>query len=1325
MSKKRVNRAKRQRERHRRASGPARPAKSASQGASTSGSPYQKIAARLARFERASTVAALAGLLTLPSQQAHTLRIEFLVHLAVAHCVGTRIARMSDVKRWVDRDVNNTQIASMEDPPDDVFVGNIISAGGNYRILTGLWESADTNAQILLNAALHMLAGSADEILIFAPILGLLQLSEEMHRRSNLSRWAYASEADLAAPTLDVRMDLSELSNRVRFTTEDLQRLGIIPEQLLPWVLSAALYADVSGEVTVDGRLTRRPLITDGDTFLLAMPTAVSVAIRHGVVRACHATGRGDALYATLQRLNQNVLATHVLPRLSARRDDHAATLRRAVVRPAVASSWFEAAQQFDSDKIAVVVSLVDSFADHSAMSLLDEMQLAFDVEELVAHITTLPQAGWAEGTRGLIVVTFGGAGRSIALPHVELPDGWHCIALSWADLSMYAEKDDASLLQLYALEESATAFTSRGARAICIGGLLNNLSFWERNDFSFPTQDSDYPPPAGTMLMITSDYQRPLRSRERVSHDQHAVRHWLGTGFIAVQRLAAHAFFPSMDQRPIYVPADLVTTSGELQGVYESDSCLVWVTTAPAGVGSASFGFLFELWHALLSWLDRIMTRVVDTDAGSRHRTGALRIHLGLEADERWRTMPDLAGSAGAPPRCREEDGGTQLRIDIPYEFTALLRQTSNVAEHALVEEIVRWLLSARADGALAETGQQPLESAQARTAAFVQRIMPNESTRMVHAIRPTSAADQISALTPKRRQETRFVDNASKALWSRGLAWSVLDRTQPVPSLVDFVQAKMATTGDTGSVRIVDKGLVCVGADACTALCNEMVDGIWDRLRSVLTACDGPSMVRRLLEDNEAILADREHWSRTARSISALYGETDDIIRITASREAERARAAVASRVLIEMAVCTCHESTSRLASRTDTDWAVAGVDRLVNLASASDAIRSGLAAAELRIGKDGSVLMDLSDTEALTTPFALEQNVALHRAGVASYDRYYEVNEQRPPGQQATLHESLTSAFGDAFLTAFAIEFGLSADDAVRGVHALLAYASAERSLVVMATRGTLAKMLATDAGFTDVAIQAFANTFFLEGRPRWDSAPAGYLNRDWHPWVFRRRLALTVRPLVAFGHTPDSPVLYGVRQLELSLQYLFDNAGDAYLPHDFFATQAMRAFHGGTVNRLGHAFNDDVGRLLTTAGWVVRTEVQMTQLGASAALGDVDVIAWQPDDARLLLIECKRLQPAKTIGEIARQLSEFSGAHGDRLGKHMARYEWITEHLGETLRAVGCTRNHLHVYPLLVTNRTVPMKFREGLPLPTQQIVRADQLVEHLGQSVVLP
>jgi hypothetical protein len=118
--------------------------------------------------------------------------------------------------------------------------------------------------------------------------------------------------------------------------------------------------------------------------------------------------------------------------------------------------------------------------------------------------------------------------------------------------------------------------------------------------------------------------------------------------------------------------------------------------------------------------------------------------------------------------------------------------------------------------------------------------------------------------------------------------------------------------------------------------------------------------------------------------------------------------------------------------------------------------------------------------------------------------------------------------------------------------------------------------------------------------------------------------------------------------------------------------------------------------------------------MTQLGASPVLGDMDVLAWREGDRRLLCIECKRLRPARTVMEILEVLNQFRGDAKDRLGRHIARIEWLKAHLREAGRGIRASLAGLDVVPLLITNAVVPMQFVADLPIGPNQVLPLETL-----------
>ena len=142
--------------------------------------------------------------------------------------------------------------------------------------------------------------------------------------------------------------------------------------------------------------------------------------------------------------------------------------------------------------------------------------------------------------------------------------------------------------------------------------------------------------------------------------------------------------------------------------------------------------------------------------------------------------------------------------------------------------------------------------------------------------------------------------------------------------------------------------------------------------------------------------------------------------------------------------------------------------------------------------------------------------------------------------------------------------------------------------------------------------------------------------------------------------------------------------------------------------GTVNdERGHAFARSVADQLRKAGWKARNEVKMTELGGSSELGDIDVLAWKPS-GEILLIECKRLQLARTVAEVAGICRRFRGEAKDELDKHVQRKNWVRANTSGLQPIVGFVPDKARLDDRLVTNKHVPMTYLKSLPIKANKI-----------------
>jgi hypothetical protein len=104
----------------------------------------------LAPLNPLRTAATFAGLLTQEVLQSNCIRLEAMVHLSIVHCRGERTISGNLVSH-VFHAIGSGWCGRVEDPAEDVFVSNVVTDEGSFRILEGVWESGGFHLQRVLN----------------------------------------------------------------------------------------------------------------------------------------------------------------------------------------------------------------------------------------------------------------------------------------------------------------------------------------------------------------------------------------------------------------------------------------------------------------------------------------------------------------------------------------------------------------------------------------------------------------------------------------------------------------------------------------------------------------------------------------------------------------------------------------------------------------------------------------------------------------------------------------------------------------------------------------------------------------------------------------------------------------------------------------------------------------------------------------------------------------------------------------------------------------------------------------------------------------------
>jgi hypothetical protein len=365
------------------------------------------------------------------------------------------------------------------------------------------------------------------------------------------------------------------------------------------------------------------------------------------------------------------------------------------------------------------------------------------------------------------------------------------------------------------------------------------------------------------------------------------------------------------------------------------------------------------------------------------------------------------------------------------------------------------------------------------------------------------------------------------------------------------------------------------------------------------------------------------------------------------------------------------------------------------LIRIAHYSDAVKYGLVLPEFEFRPDGAIKSEDGGADLFMRDYlaaCLGESIAL------DIDAYPSLFDETP----ADLAVLKTDETG--FLAAFEAEFGLSLSDAAGTVHAMQVVAVESKLDVVMLRRSIIeAKLSEMATVLSEGTLNRFLKAFGLRSRSAWDSAPPAPFHQDdvW-PWFFERRLSLMLRPVLVLSDEQDPILVYGIRQIDMGIHYASILLEKGIWPKHKLQSVKAQAYVDLEGNRRGTAFEQEIAKLVRDAGWRAFNAIPMRQLGAHQKLGDLDVLAVSPSGNTWIVIECKWFGAARTPREIANWLQGFHGHDGDKLHRHLQRFEWVQKHVIEIASALDLKMPANRIVPRIVTTGPVPLAFRANLP-----------------------
>lgn len=1208
----------------------------------------RKFIKSLKPYRTSETIATFGVLLTFPELQCNCIRLEGLAHLAALYASGTRHPDDAFVRQGFIQ-LGRTRLGALEDPSEDVFVSNICTSLGNFRILEGVWESAGFYLQRIVNLVEAMPDDPTWDI-FRKPMVALLKLSDAVCQRSGLSRNMLGDALPRKAVPAEIKQMRDLARARLYFSNADIQTLGIDPKDLEPFIFDLTKKWSLENQIIGHTLLERSPISREPDGYYVLLPTAISATIRTYVYAHCALGGMKNQFIDAMAREYSELLSKTPLVG-----ESMGAEVEFQQVKGTMLANIRIKVDKGRHLHLLFILDALHGFEETGLIGYDPVSGRSSDVIQLAIDMVYKEVSKQPDFRDGITLIVGCGIGRGAAVGlYGNDREKWSVDHMSVADLYTLSWVPRIKGLILWRIRAGREKLESLGVTLEGINGLLNLIA-WVRslNGHFIPhgeIPDDFIEEGKHAMIAIDQASVRNLRHEVLMGQDVHMELDTVGNWHEV--RKEGTPLYPEDAKKPIYV-IPVRSPSGSLPIVYVTAKRAWWCELqVPEGTHGH---YTYQRWKMVSVWLSRIAPAI--EVAFPLLSSGAILWVADFRGD-----LNDATKEPG-PQTFQEVRQLLSVEVNSPRRTVRTIAAANYEKTHFNVENVAeRALVDALVDGMILFSGEI-LDIHKKKD--LVDSIVGSASARMTHAFRARDFRDFINHSDVKMPIKSSRTDDGALRL---GLGWRVRNRSE-------------------GSY-IRDKA-------ECISFLNALVENLEDELCSDLRKFNRRQMVTMLLDNLERASVDMSSWEKTSAANMALHERKQEVREVMTNHAFELNALSLDCRVLLEMAICECPVEGAMDPGRLDLTRMMTKAGVIFMFGGWSDAIRWDAMEPTLRVTPLGDVHGNVDYVDQIIDPF-----------GRSAHDRKIDgdIEDYAENLENVDAPGSLEDGPFPEFLPAFEEQAGVALVR-VRDFVACIEKMGIDRQAFVFEVRKSeLLKRVSIDDTLSPHAAAKAFDLLAFQPRGSWRTVPSGYEERDIQPWRFRRRLSVLRKPLMQITNDDDPLVVIAPGVVVDAWGYTVRN----YLKGDFPNRQLkplMKAWKGKVADENGRSFNEAVAKKLKELGWKVEIEIKPTKLlrmGFDRDYGDVDVLAWNPVSCRVLIIECKDLQYRKTYGEISEQLADFRGqvrlddGKPDLLLKHLNRVELIRKHAYALKKYIGISEIK-EIESHLVFRNPVPLMY----------------------------
>jgi len=192
----------------------------------------RKVIRDLRELGTTETAAMFSSLLTIPGLQSNCIRIEALVHLALATAKAGQLSQMSSWSKVLSA-LGDGYCGMMEDPSEDEFITLARTPSGNFRIFEGIWQGASFHLERILDVVESM--PDREPLLVFGARSSITHAIGCRSGKAGLREQFSPRSSSLYAATGRSKKYV-DARGFIEFTDDELARFGIAPASLSEFI---------------------------------------------------------------------------------------------------------------------------------------------------------------------------------------------------------------------------------------------------------------------------------------------------------------------------------------------------------------------------------------------------------------------------------------------------------------------------------------------------------------------------------------------------------------------------------------------------------------------------------------------------------------------------------------------------------------------------------------------------------------------------------------------------------------------------------------------------------------------------------------------------------------------------------------------------------------------------------------------------------------------------------------------------------------------------------------------------------------------------------